>query len=113
MSDSREHGHAHGGRAHAVTAETDQRRLAIALALIVGFMVGEVVVGILADSLALLSEAAHMLTDAGALALSLVVIRLARRPARGNLTYGLQRSEILSAQANGLTLLVLAGIIVY
>jgi len=75
-------------------------------------MAVEVVVGILANSLALLSDAAHMLTDAGALALSLVVISLAARPSRGNLTFGLRRTEILSAQANGFTLLVLAGIIV-
>jgi cobalt-zinc-cadmium efflux system protein len=54
-----------------------------------------------------------MLTDAGALALSLLVIRLAARPAGGNLTFGLKRTEILSAQANGATLLVLAGLIVY
>ena len=76
-------------------------------------MVAEVVVGIVAHSLALLSDAAHMLTDAGALALSLIVIRLAARPARGDLTFGLKRTEILSAQANGFTLLVLSGLIVY
>ena len=85
----------------------------MALALIVGFMVAEVVTGILAQSLALLSDAAHMLTDAGALLMSLVVIRLVARPARGNLTFGLRRTEILSAQANGATLLVLAGLVVY
>ncbi len=103
------HGHEHTHRA----GDGDARRLAVALALIVAFMAAEVVVGILAHSLALLSDAAHMLTDAGALALSLVVIRLAARPAGGNLTYGLKRTEILSAQANGYTLLVLAGLIVY
>ena len=73
----------------------------------------EVVVGILAHSLALLSDAAHMLTDAGALAMSLVVLRLVKRPAAGNLTFGFKRAEILSAQANGGTLLVLALLIVY
>ena len=72
----------------------------------------EVVVGIVADSLALLSDAAHMLTDAGALALSLVAIRLARRPAAGAMTYGLKRSEILAAAINGTTLLVLGVLIV-
>jgi len=76
-------------------------------------MAGEVVAGVLAHSLALLSDAAHMLTDAGALAMSLVVLRLAARPAGGNRTFGLRRSEILSAQANGAALLVLAGLIVY
>src|SRR5215468_636629 len=76
-------------------------------------MVGEIVVGILAQSLALLSDSAHMLTDAGALALSLVVLRLAAQPAGGNRTFGLRRTEILSAQANGAALLVLACFIVY
>jgi cobalt-zinc-cadmium efflux system protein len=106
------HADAHAGHAHG-TGETDARRLATGLALIVAFMAAEVVAGILAHSLVLLSDAAHMLTDAGALLLSLVVIRLVKRPARGNLTFGLQRMEILSAQANGATLLVLAALIVY
>jgi cobalt-zinc-cadmium efflux system protein len=88
------------------------RPLAIALALIVGFMVVEVVVGILADSLALLSDAAHMLIDAAALALSVWAARLARRPAKGRMTFGFRRAEILSAQANAITLLVLGVLIV-
>ena len=102
------HGHPHR---HGRTA--DAHRLATALALIVALMAGEVVAGILAHSLALLSDAAHLLTDAGALGVSLVVLRLAAQPARGNRTFGLRRSEILSAQANGAALLVLAGLIVY
>src|SRR5215471_7847452 len=102
--------HAHD---HPHTHSGDRRRLSIALGLIVTFMVGEVVAGILAHSLALLSDAAHMLTDAGALAMSLVVLRLAAPPAGGNRTFGLRRSEVLSAQANGAALLVLAGLIVY
>ena len=85
----------------------------MALALILAFMVVEIVAGVLASSLALLSDAGHMLTDAAALALSLAAARLAQRGARGSLTYGLGRAEILSAQANGLTLLVLAGLIIY
>jgi cobalt-zinc-cadmium efflux system protein len=104
------HGHGHG---HAVRADADRRALALALTLILGFMTAEVVVGILASSLALLSDAAHMLTDAAAIALSLVAARLAARPARGVMTYGLGRAEILSAQFNGATLLVLALLIVY
>ena len=100
------HGHSHGGG-------EDARRLGLALALILAFMAGEIVAGVLAHSLALLSDAAHMLTDAGALAMSLVVLRLATQPARGNRTFGLRRSEILSAQANGAALLVLAAFIVY
>ena len=86
----------------------DRRALTGALALVLAFMAAEVVVGLLAGSLALLSDAAHLLTDAGALVLALVAARLAQRPPRGGYTYGLQRAEILSAQANGLTLLLLA-----
>src|SRR5712692_11260776 len=103
----------HRHRLHEKGVGTGRRALERALLLILGFMATEVVAGILAHSLALLSDAAHMLTDAGALGLSLVVIGLAARPARGELTFGLKRTEILSAQANGATLLVLAGLIVY
>jgi cobalt-zinc-cadmium efflux system protein len=107
-------GHAHHAHSHLhIEPDSDSRRLAVALALIVGLIGVEVVAGVLADSLALISDAAHMLTDAAALALSLVVIRLVRRPAGGNLTFGLRRAEVLSAQANGATLLVLGGLIVY
>lgn len=104
--DHDERGHRHGP---TVTAGTDRRWLVWALALIVAFMVAEVVVGIAAGSLALLSDAAHMLTDAAAIALALLAMRLATRPPRGGYTYGLKRAEILSAQANGVTLLLLAG----
>jgi cobalt-zinc-cadmium efflux system protein len=107
------HTHDHGHDGHGIRPDADRGRLATALALIVAFMAVEVVVGVLAHSLALLSDAAHMLADAGALALALAAMRLAARPAGGNLTFGLRRSEILSAQANGASLLVLAGLIVY
>jgi cobalt-zinc-cadmium efflux system protein len=103
--------HSHAGHSHGASADADRGRLRIALALILGFMAAEVVAGIVANSLALLSDAAHMLTDAAAIGLSLVAIRLARRPAAGRMTFGLKRVEILSAQANGITLLVLAAII--
>jgi cobalt-zinc-cadmium efflux system protein len=96
-----------------MSQDTDLRHLAIALGLLVGFMVVEVVVGIIASSLALISDAGHMLTDAGAIALALVTMRLAQRPARGAMTYGLKRAEILSAQANGITLLLLSAWFVY
>jgi cobalt-zinc-cadmium efflux system protein len=95
-----------------VRGDAEVRPLAIALALIVGFMAVEVVVGILADSLALLSDAAHMLIDAAALGLSVWAARLARRPAEGRMTFGFRRAEILSAQANAITLLVLGVLIV-
>ena len=104
---------AHAGHAHRADADADARKLTIALALILGLMGVEVVTGILAHSLALLSDAAHMLTDAAAIGLSLVAVALARRPAKGVMTYGLGRVEVLAAQANGVTLLVLAAFVVY
>ena len=102
--------HAHG---RSMRVDGDHRRLALGLSLLVAFMASEVVAGIVAHSLALLSDAGHMLTDAGAVALSLVVIRLATRPPHGGLTYGLKRAEILSGLANGITLLVISALIVY
>jgi cobalt-zinc-cadmium efflux system protein len=105
--------HSHAGHTHGVSADADRGKLATALALILAFMAVEVVAGILADSLALLSDAAHMLTDAAALGLALVALRLAQRPAAGAMTYGLKRVEILSAQFNGATLLVIALLIIY
>jgi cobalt-zinc-cadmium efflux system protein len=107
------HAHAHPhGHAHGPSRETERAALKTALTLIGAFMVAEVTAGILASSLALLSDAAHMLTDAVALAMSLAAARLAARPAAGVMTYGLGRAEILSAQANGVTLLVLSVVIV-
>jgi cobalt-zinc-cadmium efflux system protein len=96
---------------HGPSHDADRRWLAVALGIIAAFMVVEVVAGILADSLALLSDAAHMLTDAAAIALALFAARLAARPAGGRFTFGFGRAEILSAQVNGATLLVLAGVI--
>lgn len=108
-SPSHEHGeHGHAGHSHGVSADADRRWLTAALVLITAFMAAEVAVGLLAGSLALLSDAAHMLTDAGSIALALVAMRLAARPARGGYTFGLKRAEILSAQANGLTLVLLS-----
>ncbi|WP_329562604.1 cation diffusion facilitator family transporter [Kitasatospora sp. NBC_01266] len=105
------HGHGHGGHSHshAVAADADRRWLTSALTLIVLFMAVEVVVGFAASSLALISDAAHMLTDAASIVLALIAMRLAAKPARGGFTYGLKRAEILSAQANGVTLLVLSA----
>jgi len=113
---SRTHAHPHAGHAHAGHIHgppASRRRLALALGLILGFMAVEVAAGILSHSLALISDAAHMLTDAAALGLSIVALALAARPARGAMTYGFQRVEVLAAQANGITLLVLAALIVY
>ena len=105
------HDHEHHHHTHVRT--DDARRLTLALALILGLMAAEVVAGILASSLALLSDAAHMLTDAGAIALALFAARLARRPAGGGFTFGFRRAEILSAQLNGATLVALAVVIVW
>ena len=107
VSHDHDHGHSHA------PADASAGRLRIALGLLLGLMAVEVVAGILAHSLALLSDAAHMLTDAAALALALVAMRLAARPAKGAMTYGLKRTEILSAQFNGATLLVLGLLITY
>jgi cobalt-zinc-cadmium efflux system protein len=113
MAAGHTHGHLPGAHAHAPSAGTDRSRLRIALALIVGFMAIEVAVGILASSLALLSDAGHMLTDAGAIAFALIAIRLAARPPQGDFTFGLKRAEILAAQLNGAALLILGLWIVY
>ena len=105
------HGDPHGAHSHAPSADADRRWLALALLLIAGFMAAEVVAGLLAGSLALLSDAAHMLTDAASIALALLAARIAARPARGAFTFGFGRAEILSAQLNGAALFVLAGVI--
>lgn len=99
-----EHGHGHS---HVADREADRRYLSTALVVIALFMIAEIVVGVHAASLALISDAGHMLTDAGALALALVAGRLARIPAKGAYTFGLKRAEILSAQINGITLFAL------
>jgi cobalt-zinc-cadmium efflux system protein len=91
----------------------DRRRLVVVLGLIAVFMAGEVLAGLLAHSLALLSDAAHMLTDAGAVALALVSARLAARPPSGGLTFGLRRVEILSALVNATALAVLAVLVIF
>jgi cobalt-zinc-cadmium efflux system protein len=105
--------HDHAGHSHAVRADADRGRLRIALGLILAFIVVEVVAGIVAHSLALLSDAGHMLTDAAAIGFSLLALTLAARPAKGAMTFGFRRVEILSAQANGVTLLILAAFIAY
>ncbi len=103
-------GHAHH---HAAPRAGEERRLATALALIVAIMAAEIAAGVIARSLALLSDAGHMLADAGALAFSLLALRVAARPARGAMTFGFRRVEILSAMASGTTLLVIAGFVGY
>ncbi len=117
-------GHGHSGHGHARSAAdgraaapneraaadgTDGRWLLVAAATIAVFMVGEAVVAVLVRSLALLSDAAHMLSDVAALVLAVVAARTARRPARGAFTYGFARVDALAGQASGLTLVLLAA----
>ena len=105
-TDTDHHGHSHG-----VNAQANGRYLRVALALIVGFMALEVMVAVLSGSLALLADAGHMLTDAGAIAASLWALRLAARPASGSWTFGFKRAEILSAAGNGITLVVVSAVV--
>lgn len=101
----------HAGHSHGISADADTRYLKIALGLIVGFLIVEVVVALISGSLALLADAGHMLSDAGAIAGAVWAIRLAARPASGDWTFGFKRAEILSAAVNGITLLVV-GILI-
>lgn len=96
------------GHDHGVGRNANSRRLAITLGLVTLYMVAEVVGGLLTNSLALLADAGHMLSDAGALALSLFAIWLAARPARSSYTYGYYRTEILAALVNGATLVAIS-----
>jgi cobalt-zinc-cadmium efflux system protein len=105
--------HDHAGHAHGVGPDSDRRRLVGALALILALMSVELAAGVFAHSLALLSDAGHMLTDAATIGVSLLALRLAARPPGGALTFGLKRVEILSALASAVTLLVLATLIAY
>jgi cobalt-zinc-cadmium efflux system protein len=98
------HTHRHAG---------DRRLLLGALFLIAGLMVVELVAGILAGSLALLADAGHLVSDVAALAFAVAAATMAARPARGRWTYGFRRLEILSAQANGLLLLIVGIWIVF
>ncbi len=103
------HGHRHGhGHSHPTSATADRRWLFAALAVVVAFMCAEVVAALIAHSLALLTDSAHMLSDAVALGVAVLAARLAERPARGAFTYGFARVDALSGQASGITLLLLA-----
>lgn len=104
-------GHHHGpSHPHARSAR-DRRILTWALALVAGYMLAEVIGGLAANSLALLADAGHMLSDAAALSLSLFALWIARRPPSPRRTYGYYRAEILAALANGATLIAIAIVI--
>ena len=98
------HSHAHGGPAHAAR----MRPLAWTLALVVAYTVAEVIGGFWSGSLALLADAGHMVSDAAALALTLLAIRFSRRAPTAERTYGFHRAEILAALVNGVTLIIIA-----
>jgi cobalt-zinc-cadmium efflux system protein len=106
-------GHAHGKGAVGSASGRHRKPLAYALGLTLAYMVAEVVGGLITGSLALLADAAHMLTDAGGLALALLAVRFAERPATPQKTYGYLRAEILSALANAVVLLVVSIYILY
>jgi cobalt-zinc-cadmium efflux system protein len=108
--DHHDHAHSHAAH-HDHTRGASQRTLLIVLSLTFGYMLAEAVGGFWANSLALLSDAGHMLTDVAALALSLFAVRFASRPATPRKTYGFYRLEILAALANGVTLIVLSLLI--
>lgn len=103
-----QHGSGHG---HGAAPGADVRYLTVALALLTAFLVAELAAAVLSRSLALFSDAGHMLTDVVALAGSVWAARLAARPPHGMWTYGLKRAEVLSAAGNGISLVALAAVI--
>lgn len=106
------HKHAHHHQGAGDTARANERRTLWAALLTASFMVAEVVGGLLSGSLALIADAAHMLTDTVALGLAFIAFRLSRRSAGPRHTYGLRRMPVLVAFANGLTLFFIVGWIV-
>ena len=107
-------GHGHAGHDHAAELrEAGRRSLLIAFFLISGFMVAEIVGGIMSGSLALLADAGHMLTDAGAIGLALLALWISAKPETINRTFGYHRSEVLAALINALSLWLIAGWIVW
>jgi cobalt-zinc-cadmium efflux system protein len=116
--DGHDHGHPdhhahHDHHGHSHAAPTSESSLFWALLLTLGCMLIEAVGGLVAGSLALLADAAHMLTDAAALAMSYAAVRAALRPATGRLSYGHHRWQVLAAFTNGLALMLLAGWILF
>ena len=110
------HGHDHGEGAHVHDPETrdaNERRLIVTLVLVTLYMVAEFVGGWLSNSLALLADAGHMLSDAASLGLSLFALWIARKPPTDDRTFGYYRAEILAALVNGTTLGVMAIYIFY
>ncbi|MEU2385000.1 cation diffusion facilitator family transporter [Streptomyces sp. NPDC012461] len=113
MGVGHDHGHAHGAPAGGTASAAYRGRLRAALAITLGVMVVQIVGGLLADSLALVADAAHMATDAVGLGVALLAIHFANRPPSERRTFGLARAEILAALANCLLLLVVGGYVLY
>ncbi|MDQ1007035.1 cobalt-zinc-cadmium efflux system protein [Streptomyces sp. V4I23] len=114
MGAGHDHGHTHGGPPPTGTAAAAYKgRLRIALSITLGVMVLEIVGGVLSGSLALIADAAHMATDAVGLAMALLAIHFANRPAGLNRTFGFARAEILAALANCLLLLGVGGYLLF
>jgi cobalt-zinc-cadmium efflux system protein len=105
------HDHAHGALGHDHGHGAPTRVLSAAVALTLVYCGVEAVMGKLTGSLALLADAGHMLTDAGALALSMFVARLAQRPRSANMTYGYRRAEIIGALVNAATMFAISLLI--
>lgn len=102
-----------GGHSHAIPATGNERALWMALGLTSTFLIAEVIAGVVFQSLALLADAAHMFTDAAALAIAVAAVRIARRPADAKRTYGYHRFEILAAALNAVLLFGVALYILY
>jgi cobalt-zinc-cadmium efflux system protein len=100
------HGHAHA--AGSGSHRSNRRRVLAAAILTTALMLAEVVAGVLTGSLALLADAAHMLTDTASLVLAYAAFRVSGRPATQRLTYGFERIQTVAAYTNGLTVLLLA-----
>ena len=105
--------HAGHDHSHAVVTEGNAKKLTFALVLTTTFLIIEVIAGFMTQSLALLSDAAHMFTDAAALAIALVAIKIGKLPADNKRTFGYQRFEILAALFNAMMLFVVAIYILY
>jgi cobalt-zinc-cadmium efflux system protein len=106
-------GHDHGGHSHNHAAGANSRMLAIALGLTTAFLIAEVIGAFVFNSLALLSDAAHMFTDAAALAIALAAVKIGQRPADDRRTFGYRRFEILAAAFNALLLFAVAGYVLW
>ncbi|MFE1024054.1 cation diffusion facilitator family transporter [Streptomyces sp. NPDC058818] len=113
MGAGHDHGHAHGAQAGGTATAAYRGRLRVALAITLFVMVVEIVGGVLADSLALIADAAHMATDALGLGMALLAIHFANRPPSDRRTFGFARAEILAALANCLLLLGVGGYVLY